>query len=108
MNASTHDPAAFAGDRQCSRHECADRRENDRCIQRLWRLLVRATRPDGTQLPRKLLALEIAWTGEGEHISTLGTCNLREKMSGCSKAVQAQIGCRPCGSIRPVADEPGT
>jgi len=56
---------------------------------------------------RKLLALEIAWTGEGEYIPTFGARNLRKKMRGCSEAVQTQIGSRPRCAICSIADEAG-
>src|SRR5882724_1450656 len=46
--------------------------------------------------------------GEGEYVAALRTRDLREKMSGCAKTVQAQVAGRPCRPIGPVADEPGT
>ncbi len=77
------------------RHQIADRRKDDRGIERLRWSLVRAAGPFATERAGELLSLDIAWTREGEDPPALMPCDLSDDMRGGTKAEDGQTPAGP-------------
>ena len=77
----------------------ADRREDDRRVERLRRRLVRAAGPFRAELAREILRRAIAGPGEGIDALPLVAGDLRDDVGGGAEAVEAEpLGRRrPCG-----------
>src|SRR5229473_5262328 len=82
VDASGDDRSAFGGCSQRRRDERADWREDERGVQLLGRLLVRAARPDRAELAREALAFRVAGAREGEDAAALVHGDLGDQVGG--------------------------
>jgi hypothetical protein len=89
VDAAADDAPALRDRRQRRRDQSADRREDDRGVQRLRRRLARAARPFRVQRQREFLGGEVAVAGEGEDPSALPAAELRDNMRRRAEAVYA-------------------
>jgi hypothetical protein len=91
MDSSADDAPALSHGAQRCRHQAADRCEDDRAIERLRRLIVRAPCPDRTKTSGKVLTGQIAGLRETKHIALLPTRDLRNDVRCRTKAEQTDI-----------------
>src|SRR5205823_4375561 len=92
---------------QCLRHECADRREDERGIERGRRGLVAAAAPRRAKLARKTLTFDVAGARERVDLAALVMSDLRDDMRRGAESVDADpLG--PAGlPERAIADQSG-
>jgi hypothetical protein len=90
MDAGAHHDASLRDDPQRDRHQRADGREDDRRVELLRRLLVRAAGPGGAEIAREPLALLVAGAGERKDLAALVGRDLRDYVGGGAEAVEAQ------------------
>jgi len=91
MDAGANDSPALAHGLQGQRHEIADRRIDDRHIERLRRHFVGSSRPRCTEAAGKRLCVRISRTRERKHRPPLPLCNLRNDMARRTKTVDPQL-----------------
>src|SRR5438067_3756940 len=89
------------------RHQRADRREDQRRVERIGRRLVRAPGPLRAQRAGELLRGEIARAGEGEQPAALMADDLRDDVGGGAKTVDPDQLRVPGHAQGAVADEAG-
>ena len=102
---TTTPPRAVAARRR--RHQRADRRKDQRGVERRRSLLVASARPVNAKAPRKRLRRVVARPREGKYLSPLGQRDLRDQVRRRPEAVDAQTARVAGERIRPVADQPG-
>ena len=106
MDAGAYYPPAGPHSAESHRYEGADRREQDRRVERFGRRFGRGTRPDAAEFPGEILRGGIAVPGEREDLASLPDGDLRHDMGGRPEPVQANSA----GVARlfegPVPDQP--
>jgi len=102
------DRSSFGDDPQRGRHQGADRREDQRGVERLRWCGIRAARPDRAEPARKRRGRRVAGTGEGVDRAPLVERHLRDDVSGGAEPVEADPLGVPGRPQRAVADEAGT
>src|SRR5581483_7649345 len=105
VDARADDPSAGADSRKRDRHQGTHGCKENGRIQRIrWRRIGIA-RPDGAELTRERLGLQVAGTGEGEDAAALGTGYLSEQVCSRTKTVEAEIRAAAGGPVGAIADE---
>ena len=105
VDAGADHAAPFVHGAKRGRDERADRGEQNRGVERLGQGLVGSARPLGAKLAREVLALFVAWAGEGKDAPSLMSRHLRHDMRGRPEAIQADTSRVACGHQRAVADK---
>ena len=85
----------------------ADRREDDRRVERFRRRIERAAAPGRPELEREALGRGIAGPREREHAPALTDRDLGDDVGGGAEAVEADPAALARHPQRPVADQPG-
>ncbi len=105
MDACADHGPAFGGALQRRRHQPADRGEDERGIEGLWRPLVRAARPDGAERLGEALRRVVAGSGEGEDAASLMARDLRYDVCRRAEAVDAKPLGVTCHTESAIADQ---
>src|SRR5262249_55909544 len=107
MDAAADHGAALAGSGESGRDERADRREDQRRIERLGCRHRRWAGPFGAEPSREILCRDIAGAGKGEDPAALVPGALRHDMGGGAKTVESYKTRVPGHPQAAVADQPG-
>src|SRR4029077_5608304 len=91
MDAGADHAAALADDLQRRWNESAHRGEDDRTVEGFRRSLIRVSGPASAERTRKALSCRITWSRKREHVTALPVRDLRDDVSGGSKAVQPEF-----------------
>ncbi len=91
MDARTHHAPTLANGLQGDWNERADRREDDRRIERLGRTHIGVAHPLHTDLPREGLGIDVSRTGEGKHRPTLRDRDLRDDVGRRPEAIETEL-----------------
>ena len=87
MDAAADDDAAFLRGGEGGRHQCADRREDQRRVERLGRRGCRIPGPFGAETTREILRQLVARPGESENPAALVASDLGDNMGGGAETV---------------------
>ena len=109
VDAGADDDAAGRDVRQRFGNEAADRREDDRRVERLGRRLVRSAGPGHAHASRERLRLVVAGRRERVHLAPVVQRDLRDDVRRRAEAVQPEPAdlLRSGHAIRAVADQAG-
>jgi len=99
VDTCAHHGAAGADARKRLGHERANRREDDRCVERPRRRLRGRPGPDRAQAQRELLGRRVAGRGERIHLTRLVDGDLRDDVLTCAEIT------RRCGLDMLVLDQ---
>src|SRR5262249_5523592 len=90
VDSGAHHRTAFGNCTQRKRYQCADRREQDGCVEGNRRQFVRATCPCRPKPEREPLPTGVAWPRESVELATFEAGDLRDDMSRCTKTIDAE------------------
>src|SRR5262245_18793349 len=90
MNARTNHGSTLHHSLQGQRNEFTGWREDNRSLQRLWRLLRRVSSPHGSQFAGEVLPLCIPGTRERINLAALMASHLNEDVGGGTKSVETK------------------
>ena len=107
MDAAEHDGAPGRERGEGQRHQGADRREDDRCLQFLGRPLVRGADPGGAEVARQVLGGVVRRAREGVDLAPLPAHHLGDDVRRRAEAVDAHAPRVAAHGERPVSDQAG-
>jgi hypothetical protein len=107
VNSGADDGAAFLHGGERQRDERADRRVDDRRVERFGCLFVRASCPDRAQAAGKILRSAVAWARKRKNSSAALLRHLRDDMRRRAEAIEAKIDPFAGHHERTPADESG-
>ena len=105
MDAGADDAAALAHGLQGERHQVADRREEDRRVERRGRRLVRRAGPGRAELEGERARPRVLAPGERENLATLRARDLGDEVRGGAEPVEPDAAAVACLHERAPADE---